>query len=192
MKGSDNSSPNTHDMSAQRSSADSGDKAASMSVTHTRAESGDYSTTVDEQFRSLLEGLRTTLPGAQVMVAFLLVLPFQQPFETLSVVERFAYFLAFAFSILASALLIAPSVHQRMRSPFSGVTRKTEEHLASAVRVSIAGTIALLLALVAVVYLVTSVIYTTVAATVGAVVLAAVAGYSWIYQPVIRFREEED
>ena len=30
---------------------------------------------VDDQFRSLMEGLRTTLPGVQVLFAFLVVLP---------------------------------------------------------------------------------------------------------------------
>ncbi len=35
----------------------------------------DRQPNVDKEFRSLMEGLRTTLPGVQFIVAFLLTLP---------------------------------------------------------------------------------------------------------------------
>ena len=46
---------------------------------------------VEEQFRSLMEGLRTTLPGVEVLVAFLLTLPFQSGFTDLDQYQRGAY-----------------------------------------------------------------------------------------------------
>lgn len=151
------------------------------------ASSGDESTSVDDRFRSLMEGLRTTLPGAQVLVAFLLVLPVQAEFNTLGTIEVAVYYAAFASSMLASVLLISPSVHQRIRSPVSGVTRGSQAHLDVAVRLTIIGTVLLLVALSCVAYLVTSLITNDVAALVAAVVLTATAGYSWFYQPLIAF-----
>ena len=49
---------------------------------------------VEEEFRSLLEGLRTTLPGAQIITAFLLTLPFYERFGALDQRERAAYYIA--------------------------------------------------------------------------------------------------
>lgn len=142
---------------------------------------------VDDRFRSLMEGLRTTLPGAQVLVAFLLVLPLQAEFNTLGDIELAAYYTAFAAALLASVLLIAPSVHQRVRSPVSGLTRQTEAHLDAAVRLTIVGTALLLVALTCVAYLVTSLIANDVAAVAAAAIIAATAGYTWFYQPLIGF-----
>ena len=45
----------------------------------------------DEQFSALLEGLRATLPGVEVLFGFLLVLPFQQGFAKLDAVEKKLY-----------------------------------------------------------------------------------------------------
>src|SRR5690606_9604903 len=38
-------------------------------------------TQVDDEFRSLMEGLRTTLPGIQIITAFLLTLPLYDRFD---------------------------------------------------------------------------------------------------------------
>ena len=96
---------------------------------------------VDDQFRSLMEGLRTTLPGVQVLFAFLLVLPLQASFGEIRDVERIAYYVSFFGSAMASVLLIAPSAHQRLRAPVNGVERRSERHLQIAVSLTIAGTI---------------------------------------------------
>lgn len=137
-----------------------------------------------------MEGLRTTLPGAQVLVAFLLVLPVQAEFSILGNVELVVYYAAFASSLLASVLLIAPSVHQRIRSPVSGITRETEAHLESAVRLTIAGSVFLLIALSCVAYLVTSLILNDLAAAAAAAVLSAVSAYTWFYQPLVVFERK--
>lgn len=152
----------------------------------------DESGSVDERFRSLLEGLRTTLPGAQVLVAFLLVLPVQAEFNTLSTIELVVYYAAFSSALLASVLLIAPSVHQRIRSPVSGITRETEAHLDVAVRLTIIGTVFLLIALSCVAYLVTSLVTNDLFAVAAAIVLTAISAYTWFYQPLIAFKDMDD
>ena len=147
-----------------------------------------HQTTVDDEFRALLEGLRTTLPGVQFTTAFLLVLPFQASFDDLSTAERTSYYVAFGASLLSSVLLMAPSSHQRLRAVDDGtVARRSANHLSVAISLSIVGSALMAVALSAVAYLVASVVLTTAAAIVLTSVIAAVCIWSWWYLPVIRF-----
>ena len=71
------------------------------------------------------------------------------------------------------------------------MTRKTKDHLEVAITTAIIGTCALLVALVAVSYLVTSLVVATSAAVLAAAMLFAVAGYTWLYQPLVSFRRSD-
>ncbi|MBT8208148.1 MAG: hypothetical protein HKN07_07545 [Acidimicrobiia bacterium] len=145
---------------------------------------------LDDQFRSLLEGLRTTLPGVQVLFAFLLTLPLLPAFDRLTTAERWGFAIAFFGSALASVLLIAPSVHQRVRAPISGIRRRDPSHIRAAVRLAISGTIAFIVALVAAVYLISSLIMPVPSLTVIATsAIAGVAGWAWFYMPLVQFRD---
>src|SRR3546814_11027841 len=70
---------------------------------------------VDDQFRSLLEGLRTTLPGVQLITAFLLTLPLYDSFADLDRDARVAYYIAFVTALLGTLLLMSTSSPQRLR-----------------------------------------------------------------------------
>lgn len=148
---------------------------------------------IDNQFRALMEGLRTTIPGMMVFFAFLLTLPLQVRFASLSRVDRAAFYIAFFSSALSALLLISPSVHQRMRAPKTGIKRRTLAHVMIAVKLALAGTVFFLIAIVAVVYLVSVLVFTTawaaVAATVG---VAGFAIWAWFYIPLIEFEKPEE
>ena len=143
---------------------------------------------VDDQFRSLMEGLRTTLPGVQVLFAFLLVLPLQSSFAEITDTERIAYYVSFFGSAMASVLLIAPSAHQRLRAPVSGVERRSERHLQIAVSLTIAGTIIFAVALSAAVLLISILTLTDSIAVGATMAVAAVLAWSWFYIPLVTFR----
>lgn len=145
-------------------------------------------TDVDDQFRSLMEGLRTTLPGVQVLFAFLLVLPLQAEFTRISDAEKIAYYIAFFGSAMASVLLIAPSAHQRIRAPITGLERHSKRHLRIAVDLGIAGTIIFSIALAAAVYLISSLTLTDSVAIAATIAVAAVTAWSWFYLPLVTFR----
>ncbi|MCZ7527926.1 MAG: DUF6328 family protein [Acidimicrobiia bacterium] len=147
----------------------------------------DRENDVDDQFRALLEGLRTTLPGVQVLMAFLLILPLQGEFATLGTIERGVYYTAFLSAAVSSVLLIAPSVHQRMRSPRTGVERHSRRHLMTAVRLAITGTALLAVALGAAVYLVSSLVYDVTAAAAATAVVAGLVLWAWAYLPLVAF-----
>ena len=145
---------------------------------------------VDDQFRSLMEGLRTTLPGVQVLFAFLLVLPLQSSFAEITDIERVAYYVSFFGSAMASVLLIAPSAHQRLRAPVSGVERRSERHLQIAVSLTIAGTIIFAIALSAAVLLISTLTLTDSLAIAATVVVAGIMVWSWFYIPLVTFRRK--
>jgi hypothetical protein len=143
---------------------------------------------VDDQFRSLMEGLRTTLPGVQVLFAFLLVLPLQAEFSSISDIEKVAYYISFFGSAMASILLIAPSAHQRLRAPITGLERRSERHLHVAVNLTIAGTIIFSIALGAAVFLISSLTLTDSMAIAATIAVVAITAWSWFYIPLVTFR----
>jgi len=147
---------------------------------------------VDDAFRAVLEGLRTTLPGVQVLFAFLLILPLQESFDALAASERVAFYFAFFGSAVASILLIAPSAHQRIRAPISGVKRQSARHLHMTIRITIAGTIIFAVALVAAVFLVSSlVIDETIGVVLATIAVAGLLGWSWFFVPLVSFAAED-
>jgi len=146
---------------------------------------------VEEDFRSLLEGLRTTLPGVQLVTAFLLTVPMYDKYETLVHAERVAYYIAFGSALVASLLLMAPSSHQRLRSRHGSVARHSRRHLDAAVKLTVVGSALFALTITAVAYLVASVVLsTTVAATVAFVVGVACL-WSWYWLPLVSFRRDD-
>lgn len=150
----------------------------------------DEHQSVDDEFRSLMEGLRTTLPGVQVLFAFLLTLPFQSRFESIAAGERIFYYVAFASAALATILLIAPSVHQRIRVNQSGIPRRHASHVRVAVRIANAGTISSVVALAASGYLVTALVVDDATAAVFAAFVVALAGFTWFYLPLVQWSDD--
>ena len=68
---------------------------------------------LDRNWAELLQELRVTQTGVQLLTAFLLSLPFQQRFTTLTGQERVVYLVVVLLSLAATALLLAPvSMHR--------------------------------------------------------------------------------
>ena len=143
---------------------------------------------VDEQFRSLLEGLRTSLPGVQVLFGFLLIAPFQADFADYDTKRTAAFTVAFFTAGLASILLIASSVHQRVRAPLTGLRRHSKQHLIITTWLTIVGTAVMGVAIVSTIFLVTTFVLDdlwTMLATTG---VAATLLVTWFYVPLVTFR----
>ncbi len=159
-----------------------------MSISADEQPSLEQSGATDDQFRSLLEGLRTTLPGVQVLFAFLLVLPLQSGFAEISRSNRSVYYIAFISSAVASVLLIAPAVHQRVRAPISGLPRRSARHVHIANWLAIGGTAAFVIAHVATVFMVSSLVIDDVSASIAAAAVAGLALWTWAYLPLVTFQ----
>ena len=118
---------------------------------------------LNRELEQLLQELRVAMPGVQVLFAFLLAVPFQQRFATVTAFEKDVYFATLLMSALASALFIAPSAYHRIT-----FRRHEKEHLIMlSSRFAIVGLLALALAMCGAIVLVTDVLFD------GAVVLVA-------------------
>lgn len=146
---------------------------------------------VDEQFRALLEGLRATLPAIAVLFSFLLVLPLQAAFSELRRVELIVYYIAFISASIATILVVAPSAHQRIRAPISGIPRRSPRDVNAAAWLSIVGTVAFAISIAASTYLVSTLVFEDVAAGIVTAVIAAVTAWSWFYMPLVSFSRDD-
>ena len=68
-------------------------------------------------FGDLLQELRVLLQGAQVLTAFLIVLPFYSAFASLLPVEKWVYLVTFTCSLSSLILLSAPAAQHRLEWP---------------------------------------------------------------------------
>ena len=130
---------------------------------------------LDRELIELVNELRVALPGVQVLFAFLLVLPFQQRFERLSDLDRDVYFVALMAAMVATALLIAPSVFHRIR--FRDSDKEWLIQLSN--RLALAGTFFIAVAMVCTVFVITDVLFGGWQATTATIASAAVFGGFW-------------
>src|SRR4030081_677299 len=68
----------------------------------------------DRNELELLNELPLASAGVQVLLAFLLIVPFNTRFARLSTFERYDYFITLLSMAMAATLLIAPSIHHRL------------------------------------------------------------------------------
>jgi hypothetical protein len=143
---------------------------------------------LDRELGELLQELRVILPGVQVLLAFLLTAPFQQRFAAIPGSMRNAFFAAIVCATLATAFLIAPSAHHRMRWRAGDKERLVR----IGNRMAIVGTVFLAAAIVLALYVVSDVLFTTnlaVLTAIGALVLFAGL---WYVVPMVGAREAQD
>jgi hypothetical protein len=126
----------------------------------------------DRNLSEILSELRVALPGVQVLFAFLLVAPFNQRFGTVSEFERKLYFATLLCTLLASILLIGPTLVHRLQ--FQRGHKGAVVH--SANRLMIAGLCAFALAMTCAMLLITHFLFgqTTAIVTTSIVVCAFV------------------
>ena len=145
-------------------------------------EGEDEKERIDRELIELLNELRVALPGVQVLLAFLLAVPFAQRFARVTELQKDVYFAAVLFATVATALLIAPSTYHRIQWR----QRDKAQMLRSANRLSIAGTVFLALAITAVVFLITDVLFGAVATAVVTAGTTIVFAWFWYGMPLAR------
>jgi Family of unknown function (DUF6328) len=141
----------------------------------------------DRQLIELLNELRVALPGAQVLLAFLLVVPFSNRFHTVDGAEKVALFVALLATVAGTLLLMAPSVYHRLRWGEGG---KSDVILVGN-RFFLLGTALLAIGIAAVVFLVASVVYGAAVAIVTTCVVAATVVCTWYVYPLRRSSRQD-
>jgi hypothetical protein len=98
----------------------------------------------DGDFTDLLSETRILLPGAQMLSAFLIILPFNTGFSQIVHWEKQLFLATFLFSLASLVLLSAPAIQHRLMRPL-----KDRAHFKRvATREIVAGAFALAIALV--------------------------------------------
>ena len=69
---------------------------------------------INRNWDELLQELRVTQTGVQILTAFLLTVPFQQRFVELTNLQRHVYLVTIGFAAVATALIIAPVSFHRL------------------------------------------------------------------------------
>ena len=144
---------------------------------------------LNRNFDDLLQELRVSQNGTQILFAFLLTVPFSNGFSKVSDVERGIYFTALLLAALSAAMLIAPAVMHRVL--FRQHHKRDLVYAAS--RVALGGQVILAFAVTASVFLVTDFIYSHwLAAVMSFVVLIWTSVWFFVLPLHIRNRRHRD
>jgi hypothetical protein len=132
-------------------------------------------------FSDLLQELRVLLQGAQVLTAFLIILPFNAGFARLSQPEKWVYLATFVCALTSLILLSAPAAQHRLEWPL----RDRAHFKRFATRVSIIGLVPLSLSLVLVTQLVVAQTLGSGQALLAAGAVAVLIGAVWWLFPLL-------
>ena len=70
--------------------------------------------TMNRNWTELVQELRSTQTGVQVLTGFLLTVPFSDRFDTLDHVQRTAYLLVLSGAVTATAAILSPIAYHRI------------------------------------------------------------------------------
>ncbi len=134
---------------------------------------------VDRELIELLNELRVALPGVQFLLAFLLIVPFQETIDQTTDFQRDVYFVALVASAVASVMLIAPAAQHRVlfrQAQKDALLRRSNLS-------AFAGLLALAVAMTSAVLLVLDVLFDRTLAWTTTGVLAALLFWWWVAVP---------
>jgi hypothetical protein len=135
-----------------------------------------------DQFKELLQELRVVLPGVQVLLGFLLTVPFDARFELLADLSKAMFGLAVAAGVVGVVLLIAPTTQHR-RAWRSG-SPDYGRLLPMATTEALLGMAAVAISMVAGTFVVFDLVYHAPLAGLVAGVLVAFIAWLWFLTPV--------
>jgi Family of unknown function (DUF6328) len=141
----------------------------------------------DRNLTELLSELRVALPGVQVLFAFLLVAPFNQRFSSVTQFERALYLATLLLTLLASILLMAPTIIHRLHFRLGEKPYVVE----TANRLMIAGLAVFATAMSAAVLLVTHYLFGAAESIVVSAIVAATFTTVWFALPLRNRRSGE-
>src|SRR5215217_1354065 len=132
------------------------------------------------ELAELLQELRVVLPGVQVLLAFLLTVPFSARFESVSQLQQMVFFGTLVCTAVSTGLLMAPSAHHRLLW-----RQQAREHrLQMANRLTIAGIVLLIPGIVGAMFVISDMMFGSVAATTTTAIITAFLLYVWFLMPL--------
>lgn len=164
--------------SASDASRPDGDEPPAWDLSPRELDDRDDREELRRRYYGLLQELRVILPGVQVLVAFLLTVPFDGRFEELDGLGRFLFGVAITSGMLAIVAFLVPTAHHRLG-------RRTDRgnRLAASIVATQVGLGLLAVALVSSLTLVARFVYGAPIAAVLASVVTASILTAWILLP---------
>lgn len=142
----------------------------------------------DGDFSDMLSEMRILLPGAQMLSAFLVILPFNEGFGKIVHAEKLLFLATFFFSLTALVLLSAPAVQHRVMRPLKDRARFKR----NATRQIVAGAFSLGIALTLGTDLVISEVFGATVGFVMAAIMAAILLCFWWLVPALMKRNDKE
>lgn len=134
----------------------------------------------DGDLSDMLSELRILLPGAQMLTAFLIILPFNGSARQIMETERYVFLVTFFFALTSLVLLSAPAIQHRLMRPL--ISKSRFKRMASLQIV--AGSCALGLAFILGTNLVLTAVFGTLVGLIAAAAMAAMIGSVWMILPL--------
>lgn len=136
----------------------------------------------DGDLGDMLQELRILLQGAQVMTAFLTILPFNETFGRIVQSEKWVFLATYACSITSLILFSTPAAAHRIERPL----RNREQFKAFGTRMMIAGTVFLSATLILGSQLVVSQVIDERSGYIASAVVALLVVALWWVVPLLR------
>ena len=134
----------------------------------------------DGDLTDMLSELRILLPGAQMLTAFLIILPFNIGARRFIEMERYIFLATFFFALTSLVLLSAPAIQHRLMRPL--ISKSRFKRLAT--REIVAGSCALGVAFILGTNLVLSAMFGAVLGVIAAGAMATMIAAVWMVLPL--------
>jgi hypothetical protein len=134
----------------------------------------------DGDLSDMLSELRILLPGAQMLTAFLIILPFNGGAREIILAERFTFLATFFFALGSLVLLSAPAIQHRLMRPL--VRRERFKRVAT--RQIVAGSACMAFAFTLGTKLVISSVFGKLIGNIASMTMASVALILWCLLPM--------
>ena len=139
------------------------------------------------RYQTLLQELRVVLPGVQVLLAFLLTIPYSQRFGELDDTGRNTFGFAMVTAMLSVVCLLTPTVFHRI-----GGRQERKARLAWGIRLTVVGLLLLAMSLVSGLWCVARFVFgTTTAWWLTAVVAGSIVSL-WLALPTLVGHDRDD
>jgi hypothetical protein len=141
---------------------------------------------LNRNMNELLQELRVSQTGVQILFAFLLAVPFAQRFKEVTAFQRDVYFVTLLLAAAASALFIGPVAFHRLL-----FRRQEKAYLITTSNwMAISGLACVALAITGVLLLITDFLFSGVAAAAVTVAAGLVFLFLWFVLPLFRLWRE--
>lgn len=141
----------------------------------------------DGDFSDMLSELRILLPGAQMLTAFLIILPFNGGAREIVETGKFVFLATFFFALTSLVLLSAPAIQHRLMRPLNNRARFKRV----ATRQIVAGSFSLAFAFILGTNMVISEVFGVVAAGGASAVMAIIILCVWCLLPMYLKRRHD-